>query len=579
MVADEYVDMEFGTGAVKITPAHDPNDFEVAARHDLKILKVLSDDGRVNENGGKYNGQDRYEARKNIIEELKKTGLLVKTEDHKHNVGQCYRCATVVEPIVSKQWFVSMKQLAEPAIRVVRDKTVQFMPERFDKIYFNWMENIRDWCISRQLWWGHRIPAYYCDDCGETMVAKLPPEKCTKCGSKNIRQDEDVLDTWFSSGLWPFSTLGWPDGGKDLDFFYPTSVLVTAYDIIFFWVARMIVFGMEVMGKEPFHTVCIHGIVRDEQGRKMSKSLDNGIDPLEVIEKYGADALRFSLAAGNSPGGDMRFYWEKVESARNFANKIWNASRFVLMNIKDGVKPIDNNNLDIADKWILSRLNRAIKEVTNSMEKYELGLAAQKVYDFMWSEFCDWYIEMAKPRLYGEDQKDRETALSVLTGVLSDTLKLLHPFMPFITEEIYTYLPGSGESIMISDWPQSKEQCDYKKEEEKMQGVMELIRSVRNIRAQMNVAPSKQAQLVILAGEKSKDAISGCRAYVEKLAYASDITFIASADQAPKNAVTAVCETAEVFMPLEDLVDVQKEIERLTGEKEKIAGEIKRAKR
>jgi valyl-tRNA synthetase len=577
VVADEYVDMSFGTGAVKITPAHDPNDFDVAGRHNLPVIKILSDDGKVNENGGKYNGYDRFEARKLIVEELKEKGLLVKIEPYKHNVGQCYRCRTVIEPIVSLQWFVSMKPLAEPALQVVLDKITKFVPERFEKTYFNWMYNIRDWCISRQLWWGHRIPAYYCDACGEMVVAKEMPHTCPKCGAHGFKQDEDVLDTWFSSGLWPFSTLGWPEKTEELDFFYPTSVLVTGYDIIFFWVARMIVFGLECMGERPFDTVNIHGIVRDSLGRKMSKSLNNGIDPLEVIDKYGADALRFSLANGSSPGNDMRFYWEKVEAARNFANKLWNASRFVHMNTQGELteRPAEMA-LDISDKWILTKLNAVIREVTENLEKYELGLAAQKVYDFLWSEFCDWYIEMAKPRLFGDDGADKKTAKYVLTHTLLSTLKLLHPFMPFVTEEIYRAFMGEEASIMISEWPKT-DHADYLKEADAMESVMETIRGIRNIRAEMNVPPSKKAKLYIIAGKEGQEVISLCEAYLKKLAYASEIEFIADKADAPKNAVSALSAVAEVYMPLEELIDIAKEIERLQKEKAGLEQEIARA--
>lgn len=577
VIADEYVDKSFGTGAVKITPAHDPNDFEVGLRHNLPVIRVTTDGGKINEHGGKYEGYTQMEARRLIVEELKEKGLLVKTEPYKHNVGQCYRCRTTVEPVVSRQWFVSMKELAKPAIEVVKDKTVEFIPERFEKTYFNWLNNIRDWCISRQLWWGHRIPAYYCDDCAEMTVAREMPKACPKCGSVNLKQDEDVLDTWFSSGLWPFSTLGWPENTEDLKFFYPTSVLVTGYDIIFFWVARMIIFGMECMNEHPFDKVCVHGIVRDALGRKMSKSLNNGIDPLEIIEQYGADALRFSLAIGNSPGSDMRFYTEKVEAARNFANKIWNASRFVLMNTqgKQYAKP-DDAALDIADKWILDKLNAVIAEVTENMERYEFGMAAQKIYDFLWSEFCDWYIEMAKPRLFGEDETDKDTAKYVLTHTLISTLKLLHPFMPFITEEIFLSFEGMDESIMISEWPKVSDQ-GFAAEAQAMESVMQLIRSIRNIRAEMNVPPSKKARLLILADGRGEETIALCKAYLIKLAYASEIGFIKSKEEAPKNAVSVLSNTAQVFMPLEELIDIQKELTRLQKEKETVQSEIARA--
>jgi valyl-tRNA synthetase len=574
VVADEYVDMEFGTGAVKITPAHDPNDFEVAQRHDLPVIRVMDDGGVINENGGKYAGLERYAARQAVIEDLEAAGLMVKIEDHKHNVGGCYRCSTTVEPIVSLQWFVSMKELAEPAINAVENGKTQFVPDKYSKIYFNWMYNIRDWCISRQLWWGHRIPAYYCEQCGEMVVSAEPPESCAKCGCTAFKQDEDVLDTWFSSGLWPFSTLGWPDETKDLKYFYPTNVLVTAYDIIFFWVARMMVFGLEVMGEVPFDFVNIHGIVRDAQGRKMSKSLNNGIDPLEVVDKYGADALRFSLAIGIKPGNDMRFYWEKCEAARNFANKIWNASRFVLMNLDGDPGEVDENTIDIADKWILMRLNSVVGEVTDCMEKFDLGLAVQKVYDFAWSEFCDWYIEMAKPRLYGENDSVKKQTLAVLVHVLKNTLKLLHPFMPFVTEEIYLNLPGAEDTIMLSSWP-VKNELSYEKEAQSMQEVMELIRAVRNIRTEMNVAPSHKAKITVLTDRE--EAVAMCTEYIKKLAYASDIQIIREKTQIPENSVSVVCAIGEAFMPLSELIDIGKETERLGKESEKLKGEIKRA--
>lgn len=575
VVADEYVDMEFGTGAVKITPAHDPNDYEVGERHNLPVIRVMNDDGTMAENAGKYAGMDRDEARKQIVEDLKACGALVKIEEYKHNVGHCYRCHTVIEPIISRQWFVKMKELAQPAIEAVETGKVNFIPGRFSKIYFNWLYNIRDWCISRQLWWGHRIPAYTCKACGKLTVAVEEPSVCPDCGCTEFIQDEDVLDTWFSSGLWPFSTLGWPEKTPELDYFYPTDVLVTGYDIIFFWVARMIIFGIEIMGDVPFHTVDIHGIVRDSEGRKMSKSLGNGIDPLEVIGKYGADALRFSLAVGNSPGNDMRFYWEKVEAARNFANKIWNASRFVLMNIGEGeVAPVDEKKLDIADRWILAKLNEAIRECTDNIEKYDLGLAAQKIYDFSWNELCDWYIEMAKPRLYGEDEEVKAATISVLVYVLENTLKLLHPFMPFITEEIYTSLPGAAETIMLGPWPVpiyegGREQADM------MNGVMDLIRSIRNIRAEMNVPPSVKVKITVLT--RHADAIHACAEYLKRLAYASEVEVIGDKALIPQDSVSAVCTVGEAFMPLAELIDVEKELARLKKEAEKNEGEIKRA--
>lgn len=574
VVADDYVDMEFGTGAVKITPAHDPNDFEVGERHNLPVIRVMDDRGVINSYGGKYEGMDRYEARKQIVSDLEELGLLVKIEDHTHNVGQCYRCNTVVEPIVSKQWFVSMKGLAAPAIEAVKSGDIKFVPKRSENIYFNWMDNIRDWCISRQLWWGHRIPAYYCDKCGKMIVAKQMPTSC-ECGCATFKQDEDVLDTWFSSGLWPFSTLGWPEKTPELEYFYPTNVLVTGYDIIFFWVARMIMSGFECMGEKPFDYVSIHGLVRDEQGRKMSKSLGNGVDPLVLIEEYGADALRFSLAVGVRVGGDMRFSSDRVLNARNFANKIWNAARFVLMNTGDEVKPIDESKLDIADKWILSRLSVTIKEVTDFIEKFELGMAASKVHDFLWNEYCDWYIEMAKPRLLGDDEDGKNTTVSVLNYVLADTLKLLHPFMPFITEEIYTSLPISDGSIMISSWPTDR--GTYEVEEKAMQNVMELIRAIRNVRSEMNVPANKRAAISILATDEAKADYEMCSAYIKRLAFGSSVSFIADKSDVPENAVSVIGVGAEAFMPLGELIDIEKEIARLEDEAKKLEGEIKRA--
>ncbi|MEA4854559.1 MAG: valine--tRNA ligase [Christensenella sp.] len=574
VIADEYVDMEFGTGAVKITPAHDPNDYEVGQRHDLQIIKVMNDDGTMAQNAGKYAGLDRDEARVQIVADLKACGAMEKIEDYAHNVGHCYRCHTVIEPIISRQWFVKMKELAQPAIEAVESGEVRFVPERFSKIYFNWLYNIRDWCISRQLWWGHRIPAYTCSECGKLIVSVDEPTCCPQCGASSFTQDEDVLDTWFSSGLWPFSTLGWPEKTPELDFFYPTNALVTGYDIIFFWVARMIIFGIEIMGRPPFQVVDIHGIVRDSEGRKMSKSLNNGIDPLEVIDKYGADALRFSLAVGSSPGNDMRFYWEKVEAARNFANKIWNASRFVMMNIDGDVRPIDESKLDIADKWVLARLNEAVRECTDNIEKYDLGMAAQKAYDFTWNEFCDWYIEMAKPRLYGEDEEEKAATISVLVYVLKNTLKLLHPFMPFITEEIYTSLPGAQETIMLGPWPEVAFDGNAK-QAEMMNGVMDMIRAIRNIRAEMDVPPSVKVKLTILT--KHGEAIEACAEYLKKLAYANDVQIITEKSEIPQNSVSAVCAVGEAYMPLADLIDVEKELLRLSKEAEKNEKEIARA--
>ncbi len=575
VIADEYVEKEFGTGAVKITPAHDPNDFEVGLRHNLEVIRVLSDDGTVNELGGAYCGQDRFTARKNIVADLESEGLLVKVEDHGHNVGQCYRCSTTVEPIVSKQWFVSMKELAQPAIDAVSSGDIEFVPERFDKIYFNWLNNIRDWCISRQLWWGHRIPAYYCQSCGEMVVDREQPTVCQTCSGTSFHQDEDVLDTWFSSGLWPFSTLGWPEKTPELEFFYPTSVLVTGYDIIFFWVARMIIFGLECMGQKPFDYVCVHGIVRDAQGRKMSKSLNNGIDPLEVIDLYGADALRFSLAIGNSPGADMRFNYEKVESCRNFANKLWNAARFVLMNTGGEMGEI-RTELDIADKWILSRLNDVIAQVTHNLEKFELGLAATKIYDFLWSEYCDWYIEMAKPRLFDGSEDDKATTCYVLTTVLVDILKLLHPFMPFITEEIFTHINTGEESIMISTFPTVRE-FDYLTEEKSMNAVMELIRGIRNLRAEMNIPPSKRCKIFISCSQENEKVLRPSSKYLVRLAYGTDVSFTKEKKDL-ENTVSVVSEIAEVYLPLAELIDFEVERKRLLDEREKAVSELNRAK-
>ena len=579
VVADEYVELDFGTGVVKMTPAHDPNDFEVAKRHNLPVIRVMNDDGTMNEQAGpEFEGMDRFECRKKIVDMLKDLGLMEKIEPYKHNVGHCYRCKTVVEPMISKQWFVSMKELAEPAIEAVRSGKTCFVPERFSRTYFNWMENIRDWCISRQLWWGHRIPAYYCEQCGHTHVAAQKPEVCCKCGCTELKQDEDVLDTWFSSALWPFSTLGWPEKTKELEYFYPTNVLVTGYDIIFFWVARMIFSGINAMGEVPFDHVLIHGIVRDSQGRKMSKSLGNGIDPIEVIDKYGADALRFSLAMGNSPGNDMRFYWEKVEAYRNFANKIWNASRFVMMNLEGGsILPIEECNLDAADKWILSRFNGAVREVTENMEKYELGMAAQRLYDFMWSEFCDWYIELTKPRLYGTDAAEKNTALSVLCFVLAGTMKLLHPFMPFITEEIYTHLPGSDETIMLSAWPSCVDCGITGKDEERFEMVIELIRIVRNLRAEMNVPLSRRTGLFIRPVQLEAGFWKKCSVYIEKLACASSAELIADKPENADKMAAVVTAGGEGYIPMGELIDIAKEKERLLKEKDNLISEVARA--
>ncbi len=574
VVADEYVDKEFGTGAVKITPAHDPNDFEVGARHHLPIIKVLDDNAKINENGGKYQGLDRYEARRQIVKDLEEGGFLVKVEPHVHNVGQCYRCGTTVEPITSRQWFVKMAPLAEKALEVVKNGTIQFVPERFSKTYINWMENVHDWCISRQLWWGHRIPAFYCDACGETTVSREHVEVCPKCGAP-VHQDEDVLDTWFSSALWPFSTLGWPDQTEDLAYFYPTSVLVTGYDIIFFWVARMIFSGMEHMGKEPFKYVLIHGLVRDSQGRKMSKSLGNGVDPLEVIDKYGADALRFTLATGNSPGNDTRYSDERVEASRNFANKIWNASRFVLMNltVTDRKLPAADE-LKLEDKWILHRYNQLVQAVTDNLDHFELGIAVSKLYDFIWDEFCDWYIELIKPRLYDEDCPSNRAAQYVLSYVLSGALELLHPFMPFITEEIWQKLPHEGESIVISSWPEFDASLTFADEAAQMEQIMEALKAVRNQRSEMNIPPSKKAKVYIKTDQPSVFAQG--TGFFEKLAGASEAIVADESFTPPQNAVSCVVPGAQIFMPLDDLVDKEKELARLTKEKDRLLGEIKR---
>lgn len=579
IIADSYVDKEFGTGAVKITPAHDPNDFEVGLRHNLPQIRVMNDNATMNDNAGQYEGMDRYEARKQIIEDLKNLDLLMKIEGHTHNVGTCYRCSTVIEPIISKQWFVNMKPLAEPAIDVVRNGTIKFVPERFSKIYFNWMENIQDWCISRQLWWGHRIPAYYCQNCGNTIVGKDMPDVCPDCNSSRIEQDPDTLDTWFSSALWPFSTLGWPEGTEDLKYFYPTNVLVTGYDIIFFWVARMIFSGMEHMGEEPFKHVFIHGIVRDEFGRKMSKSLGNGIDPLEVIEKFGTDALRFALIIGISPGSDLRFSEKKVESSRNFANKVWNASRFVLMNFDEGIdlSKADPGKFTMADKWILTRINSLDKDITENMEKFELGIALQKVYEFIWEEFCDWYIELVKPRLYDRESDTRLEAQYVLNYVLGNALKLLHPYMPFITDEIYGHLINDDPSIMVSRWPEYREDYNFPQEERRMQLIMEAIRNIRNIRAEMNVPPSRKAKIVfVAAGEEERNTLLEGKAFFERLAAASDVLIQADKAGIPSDAVASVITGTEIFIPLEDLIDIEKEVERLEKEKANLEKELQR---
>ena len=574
VVADEYVDKEFGTGCVKITPAHDPNDFEVGQRHNLEQIKVMNDDATMNSYAGKYEGMDRYECRKAMIKDLDEMGLLVKVDDHSHNVGQCQRCGTTVEPIVSKQWFVKMKPLAQPAIDAVKNKETEFVPEHFEKVYFHWLENIRDWCISRQLWWGHRIPAFYCDDCGEMVVTKEDKPVCSKCG-KEMRQDSDTLDTWFSSALWPFSTLGWPEKNEDLEYFYPTSVLVTGYDIIPFWVMRMMFSALEHTGEVPFKHVFIHGLVRDSQGRKMSKSLGNGIDPLEIVEQYGADALRFTLATGNAPGNDMRFYIERVESSRNFANKIWNASRFTLMNldITENKLP-DISDLQLEDKWILSRYNKVVKAVTENLDKFELGIALSNLYDFIWESFCDWYIELVKPRLFDKENPTAKTAQYVLTYVLSNTMKLLHPFMPFITEEIWQHLPHEGESIMISEYPSYDSALDFQNDEKAMALIMDAISAIRNRRAEMNVPPSKKAKVIIVTDKK--DVFGQGIAFFEKLASASEAVVQSDKWGVSDNAVNIVVPSAEIYLPLDELVDKSKELARLNDEKKKLEGEIKR---
>ena len=577
IVADEYVELGFGTGAVKMTPCHDPNDYEVGLRHNLEQILCIDEDAKII-NGGKYNGMDRYEARKAIVADLEEQGYLVKVEPYNHNVGCCYRCGTVVEPLTSPQWFVKMKPLAEAAIEVVKDGRIKFVPERFTKTYMNWMENVHDWCISRQLWWGHRIPAWYCDDCGKITVSRTDPCECEHCHSKNIHQEEDVLDTWFSSALWPFSTMGWPDKTPELEYFYPTSTLVTGYDIIFFWVARMIVFGTKVMGKIPFDTVYVHGIVRDELGRKMSKSLGNGIDPLEIIKGYGADSLRFSLVTGNSAGNDMRFSNKKVEAARNFCNKVYNASRFVQMNIGDEkIGDIDMAKLDIADKWILHRLNAVAGEVTSNMDNFELNVAAQKVYDFIWTEFCDWYIEMAKPRLYGDDESAKANVKAILVRVLGDSMKLLHPFMPFITEELYQSLPNAEETIMRASWPKYTNDFQFAEEAEEMEGVMDVIRSIRNLRAEMNVPPARRTAVYMVTPAENAPAFEMARAYLMKLAGAENVIVQQDKNGIPKGAVNAVCAMGEAFIPLDQLIDIDKEIERVNKEINRMKGEVARA--
>ncbi|MEG0495396.1 MAG: valine--tRNA ligase [Eubacterium sp.] len=579
VVADDYVDMAFGTGVVKMTPAHDPNDYEVGKRHSLEEINVMNEDGTMNALAGKYAGMDRYDCRKAVLEDLAALGLLEKIEEHVHNVGGCYRCGTTVETMTSEQWFVKMEPLAKPAIEAVKTDDTRFIPDRFSKIYFNWMDNIRDWCISRQLWWGHRIPAYYCDECGEMIVAKEAPVVCPKCGSTHFTQDPDALDTWFSSALWPFSTLGWPKETDDLEKFYPNSVLVTGYDIIFFWVARMIFMGLYKMGEVPFADVYIHGLIRDSKGRKMSKSLGNGIDPLEIIEQYSADALRFSIITGNSAGNDIRWQDEKLESSRNFLNKIWNASRFVLMNLEEDImdrESIALANLENTDQWILSRMNEVIKEVTHNMDKYELGIAASKIYDFAWNEYCDWYIELVKPRLYGDIEATKIAAEYTLNKVLVTILKLLHPFIPFITEEVYHYLPGSEKAIIVSQWPEYDETLCFQNQEKEVHFMMQCIKSIRNIRSEMDVPNAKKTQLFIITKNAEHEAlIEASNIYFEKLASVSSISAIKKTD-VQENYVSAVVDDMEMFLSMDELVDKEKEIERLSVEKTKLQKEIDR---
>jgi len=580
IIGDHYVDTETGTGALKVTPAHDPNDFLIGKRHDLEEISVINKKGIMNENALHFEGMDRYDCRKAIVQELEAQGDLIEVKAHQHNVGVCYRCNTVIEPRISKQWFVAMEKLAKPALEAVANKDMEFIPERFVKIYNHWLENIRDWCISRQLWWGHRIPAYYCQDCDETIIAKEAPEKCTKCGSKNLKQDPDVLDTWFSSALWPFSTLGWPEETKELDYFYPTNVLVTGYDIIFFWVVRMMFSGLEQMGEVPFKHTFIHGLVRDAQGRKMSKSLGNGVDPLEVIGDYGADALRFMLMTGNSPGNDMKFLIEKVEASRNFANKIWNASRFVLMGLDENMEDFelnDSDELNLSDEWILSRLNQVTRDVTDNLDKYELGLAADKIYEFVWNEYCDWYIELAKKRLYGEDQQGKETVQKVLITVLKDILKFMHPFMPFITEEIWTHMPKTKEALIVSDWPSFNENDIKEKSIEQMNGLMDAIKNIRIARAKMDVSVKRKAKLLVVAEGEVKENIINNKQYLIDLASCSEVV-LADKSDISDDAVSVVIDGGELFMPLADLINFEAEIERLTDEKNEFISEIKRAK-
>ncbi len=579
VIADSYVDKEFGTGCVKITPAHDPNDFEVGKRHNLPEINIMNDDATINELGGKYAGMDRYEARKAMVADLDALGLLVKVVPHTHSVGTHDRCKTTVEPMIKPQWFVKMQEMAKPAVEALKKNELNFVQDRFDKIYLHWLENIRDWCISRQLWWGHRIPAYYCDECGEVVVAKEMPKVCPKCGCTHFKQDEDTLDTWFSSALWPFSTLGWPDKTEDFDYFYPTDVLVTGYDIIFFWVIRMVFSAIEQTGKVPFHHVLIHGLVRDSQGRKMSKSLGNGIDPLEIIDQYGADALRLTLITGNAPGNDMRFYMERVEASRNFANKVWNASRFIMMNLEKAEVPgeMPKDQLTAADKWILSKVNTLAKEVTENMDKYELGIAVQKVYDFIWEEFCDWYIEMVKPRLYNDGDTTKSAALWTLKTVLVNALKLLHPYMPFITEEIFCTLQSEEESIMISKWPEFTEEWHFAEDEAAVEMIKEAVRGIRNVRTGMNVPPSKKAKVFVVSeSENVRNTFENGKVFFATLGSASEVTVQADRSGIDEDAVSAVLPEAVIYMPFAELVDIDKEIERLQKEEQRLTKELAR---
>ncbi|TCK92447.1 valyl-tRNA synthetase [Natranaerovirga hydrolytica] len=578
IIADEYVDQEFGSGVVKITPAHDPNDFEVGSRHNLEQINVMNDDGTINEKGGKYQGLSRYDARKAIVKDLEDVDLLVKIEDHTHNVGMHDRCNTVIEPLIKMQWFLAMEELAKPAIEAYKKDELKFVPDRFGKVYLHWLENIRDWCISRQLWWGHRIPAYYCKDCNEFIVSKEKPAQC-KCGSDQLHQDEDSLDTWFSSALWPFSTLGWPEQTKEFEHFYPTDVLVTGYDIIFFWVVRMVFSGLEHTGELPFNTVFIHGLVRDAQGRKMSKSLGNGIDPLEIIEQYGADSLRLTLVSGNAPGNDMRFHIEKVEANRNFANKIWNASRFILMNLEGKtVKAVNTSDLTQADKWILSKANHLAKDVTDNMDKFDLGVAVGKLYDFIWEEFCDWYIEMVKPRLYNDEDSTKDAALWTLKTVLVQSLKLLHPYMPFITEEIFSFVEDKEESIMIASWPTYKEEWDFEQDEKEIELIKQAVRGIRNVRAEMNVPPSKKAKVfVVTTKEDIQTIFEKAKVFFATLGYASEVVIQEDKKGIDNDAVSSVIPDATIFMPFAELIDVNKEVERLEKEKAKLEKELNRS--